>query len=49
MAGVVTATILGWIVGGWSIWNIWRRYDSTFYFTTAMAVIAGCAFYILVQ
>ena len=49
MADVLTAAILGWVIGGCGIWKIWRGYDSTFYFTTSMAAIAGCAFYILVQ
>lgn len=49
MAGVLTAVILSWVIGGCSLWKIWRGYDSTLYFTTAMATIAGCAFYILVQ
>jgi hypothetical protein len=49
MAGVLTAVILGWGIGGRCLWKIWRGYDSALYFTTTMAVIAGCAFYILVQ
>lgn len=49
MVGVLTAVILGWVIGCRSIWKIWRGYDSTLYFTATMASIAGCAFYILVQ
>lgn len=49
MVGVLTAVSLSWVIGGYSLWKIWRGYDSTLYFTTSMAVTAGCAFYILVQ
>lgn len=48
MVGVLIAVAIGWIVGGCSIWNILRGYDSTLWFTIAMVTLSGCATFILV-
>lgn len=48
MAGVLTATIISWMVGGCSLWKIVRGRNSTLWFMTAMLTLTGCAMFILV-